>query len=217
MDKNKKIIIGVSIGIVVILGLFGIVAIVRKSKKENESEDEVASTIPQSSSIESTSATIKGRVFAINDYVAPSGTSVNVRKTASTSSDIITNVKSGSVIGKVMEKITVSGYYWYKVSLINGTIGYVRGDIIKKTTYTPLKSTRTYNVGEILNPLYNNVVVYSEPNQNSYKIISNLYTNQIKYKSKNGDWFNVDLIIPVTNYVNNQKFTSGYVKAESVF
>ena len=51
---------------------------------------------------------------------------VNVRKSATTSSKKISTLKKGTKVTILQKKVAYkNGYYWDKVKLANGTIGYI--------------------------------------------------------------------------------------------
>lgn len=68
--------------------------------------------------------------------VKPKGTSVNVRRQPSTTAEIVTNVKSGAVVGVTtgQTKMLADGI-WYEVKLEFGT-GWVRNDVIELSATT---------------------------------------------------------------------------------
>ena len=66
------------------------------------------------------SSTSSGEKVKIN------ASSVNVRKSATTSSTKITTLSKGTVVTRLQKKVAYkNGYYWDKVKLSNGTIGYI--------------------------------------------------------------------------------------------
>lgn len=58
--------------------------------------------------------------------VTVTGASVNVRASATTDSSIVGSVKKGDVL-----TVTAKSSNWYKVKLSDGTVGYVREDLVK--------------------------------------------------------------------------------------
>ena len=67
-----------------------------------------------------------------NLEVYPKGSTLNVRKTQTTSSSVLALVKSGQLAGRTTGIYTVmSDGRWFEINLSNGTQGYVREDVTK--------------------------------------------------------------------------------------
>jgi len=94
------------------------------------------STISSSSSTTTTTETVK--VNASN---------VRVRKTTTTSSGIVATLAKNTVVTRLEKKVAYkNGYYWDKIKLSNGTIGYIATNYLSTTTSSSNTTTKTETV-----------------------------------------------------------------------
>lgn len=120
---------------------------------------------------------------------------VNIRKDATTESDIVGRVYNGMVFDIVDSK-KQGNYTWYKIHTENGVEGYVRGDFV------------SYSVKILITDEYINV---RENMGTSYKKIGEVYRGQtyISYYSKkqgSRTWYKIKL----------EDGTFGYIGAEGI-
>ncbi len=64
------------------------------------------------------------------------GTSVNVRETASTTATALESLTTNDLVDVIAETTGDDGMKWYKITTESGVTGYVRSDLIKKATVT---------------------------------------------------------------------------------
>jgi len=96
-----------------------------------------------SSSSSSSNSTIKTETVKVN------ASNVRVRKTASTSGAILTTLAKNTVVTRLEKKVEYkNGYYWDKVQLSNGTVGYIATNYLSSisTSSTTTNKTETVKV-----------------------------------------------------------------------
>lgn len=64
------------------------------------------------------------------------GTSVNVRESASTTAEALESLTTNDLVDVIAETTGDDGMKWYKITTESGVTGYVRSDLIKKATVT---------------------------------------------------------------------------------
>ena len=72
------------------------------------------------------------------------GTSVNVRESASTTAEALESLTTNDLVDVIAETTGDDGMKWYKITTESGVTGYVRSDLIKKATVT-VDVTQTEN------------------------------------------------------------------------
>ncbi len=86
------------------------------------------------------SAALFAGAFGMTAYADSKGTvtvnDVKVRSDASTDASTLTKVSSGTEVTVTDEKSDASGNVWYHVTLSDGTVGYVRSDLMTVTAST---------------------------------------------------------------------------------
>lgn len=135
-----------------------------------------------------------GQVTISNGKVVNISSSLNLRKSASTSSEIIGSLSNGQEF-----KIKSKTGDWYYIDA-SGKIGYVHKDYVKEiqeTVVTPPANNNNNNEeskaskGQVINVSTNLRVRKSA--STSSEIIGYLINNQtFNIKSKSGDWFNIE-------------------------
>ena len=72
----------------------------------------------------------------LNEKVQVNANNVRVRKTATTSSAILATLAKGTTVTRLQSKVAyANGYYWDKVQLTNGTIGYIATNYLYYVKY----------------------------------------------------------------------------------
>jgi len=78
------------------------------------------------------------------EKVRINASSVRVRKGATTSSSIVATLAKNTVVTRLQKKVAYkNGYYWDKIQLANGTIGYVASNYLSSTTSSSTNTTTT--------------------------------------------------------------------------
>ena len=87
----------------------------------------------------------------ITEQVKINASNVRVRKNATTSSSIVATLEKNTVVTRLEKKVSYkNGYYWDKIKLSNGTIGYIATNylsaITQNNTNTEPSTTKTEQV-----------------------------------------------------------------------
>ena len=99
------------------------------------------STSNSGSSSSSNSNTVKTEKVKVN------ANNVRVRKKATTSSGVLATIKKNTVITRLEKKVAYkNGYYWDKVQLPNGAIGYVATNYLSSATTTTTTKTEKVKI-----------------------------------------------------------------------
>lgn len=226
LSTSKRALIIGSVVILLGVGIIGITIYIDKKNEDildknvNSEDIETAKSLEKSPSKSPSAITI----LKVGEYVAPNGTSVNVRQSASTDSGIITNIKG--VVGKIVDVVSGSdGYKWYKVQLLisigEKTFGYVRSDVVQKTTYSVLATDIT--IGNTVFPKETSgVTIYSIPDSSliaTNNVLKESYNQVIGkvlevIKGSNGKiFYKVELALKITY---PKTISVGYVLADKV-
>ncbi len=88
------------------------------------------------------------------EKVRVNASSVRVRKNATTSSSIVATLEKNTVVTRLEKKVAYkNGYYWDKIQLANGTIGYIAtnylSNITTSETITTTTQTAKVNVSKV--------------------------------------------------------------------
>ncbi len=208
--KTKNIVI-ISIGVAALIG-GGLWLLLSKKGK---SEDEVALEPSVPRPMNKTTGVI-GTTFANGTYIAPQGTSANVRAEANTTSSVIENISSGKVIGKVISSTTVGGYIWTYVETLSGKKGYVRSDIAKQTQYS-ISDTEKYKYGTKVLANKDSVEVFDETGKQVITKISKYTLIGTVISVFQGGLISVNLSNPIIlTYPVYKKYLTGVVKLSDV-
>lgn len=131
---------------------------------------------------------------------------VNVRKSATTSSKKIATLKKNTVVTRLEKKVKrKNGYYWDKVKLSNGAVGYIATNYL--TTVTSKTSTTSKNEGETVKVKVSRVNVRKSATTSSKRIITLSKGTKVtrlakKVKYKNGYyWDKVKLSNGAIGYI----------------
>ena len=78
------------------------------------------------------------------EKVKVNASNVRVRKNATTSSNIVATLAKNTVVTRLEKKVAYkNGYYWDKIQLANGTIGYIASNYLSSTTSSGTTTTTT--------------------------------------------------------------------------
>jgi len=81
------------------------------------------------------------------EKVRVNGSNVRVRKSATTSSSIVATLAKNTVVTRLEKKVAYkNGYYWDKIQLANGSIGYISTNYLSSVTTTNTNTTQTAKV-----------------------------------------------------------------------
>jgi len=84
------------------------------------------------------------------EKVKVNSSSVRVRKSATTSSSIVATLAKNTVVTRLEKKVAYkNGYYWDKVQLANGTIGYMATNYLSSITTSVATNTNTIKTAKI--------------------------------------------------------------------
>ena len=87
-------------------------------------------------------ATNSGSSSSTGEKVKVNASNVNVRKSATTSSSKITTLAKNTVVTRLQKKVAYkNGYYWDKIQLSNGKIGYMATNYLTAVTSTSSSSS----------------------------------------------------------------------------
>lgn len=96
---------------------------------------------------------------------------VIVRKSPGTSSGRITKLSKGTIVTRIEKSVTYkNGYYWDKVKLSNGKIGYMASKYLSQITESSSSSTSGYTSGQKVKVTQNKVNVRKSPTTSSGRI-----------------------------------------------
>ena len=110
----------------------------------NNNTNTGGSTSNSGSNSSSSSTTTKTEKVKVN------ANNVRVRKKATTSSGILATIKKGTVITRLEKKVAYkNGYYWDKVQLPNGAIGYIATNYLSSTTTSTTTTTTTTKTAKV--------------------------------------------------------------------
>ena len=86
-------------------------------------------------------------VTTISELVKINASNVRVRKTATTSGTILATLAKDTQVTRIEKKVAYKdGYYWDKIKLSNGTIGYVATNYLSTITSNNTSTTKTETV-----------------------------------------------------------------------
>ena len=108
-------------------------------------------TSSSTSSSNTSSSTSTSSSSSKTEKVKVNVSRVNVRKSATTSSKKLTTLSKGTTVTRLAKKVAYkNGYYWDKVQLSNGKIGYIATNYLTSTTTTSSStSTAKVNVSRV--------------------------------------------------------------------
>ena len=94
-----------------------------------------------------TNAEEKGEITTKTETVKVNKNNVNVRKSATTSSKILSTLKKNTKVTRLQSKVAYkNGYYWDKVKLSNGKTGYIATKYLSSTNNVANSTTKTAKV-----------------------------------------------------------------------
>ena len=86
----------------------------------------------------------------VTEKVRVNGNSVRVRKSATTSSSIVATLAKNTVVTRLEKKVAYkNGYYWDKIQLANGTIGYIATNYLSSVTTSTITNTNTIQTAKV--------------------------------------------------------------------
>ena len=161
----------------------------------------------------------KEEVIVTKETVKVNASNVRVRKSATTSSSIVATLQKNTQVTRLEKKVAYkNGYYWDKIKLANGAVGYIATNYLSSNTSTST-STNTTTKTETVKINASNVRVRKSATTSS-KILKTLSKNtqvtrlEKKVSYKNGYyWDKVKLAngtvgYIATNYLSSMTSTS---------
>ena len=84
------------------------------------------------------------------EKVKVNGSNVRVRKSATTSSPIVATLAKNTVVTRLEKKVAYkNGYYWDKIQLANGNIGYIATNYLSSVTTSTTTNTNTTQTAKV--------------------------------------------------------------------